>query len=77
MIAADDHRGLQFAIGNHFIEGQTKAVPVAEADPADAGRQTLKRDAFASHIQPSMQVVVVRKQFLDLLVCLVDVLRVA
>ncbi len=50
---------------------------LTQADPADARRQALKADALAGHVQPVVQVRVVRDQFLDLGVGLVDVLRVA
>jgi hypothetical protein len=52
-------------------------VPVAQPDPADARGQALERDALARHVEPLVQVGVVRKQLLHLLVGLVDVFRVA
>src|SRR3546814_18334818 len=44
---------------------------------ADARGQALELDAFAGHVEPVVQVLVVGDQFLDLGVGLVDVLGVA
>ena len=52
-------------------------MPLAQADPADARRQALEGDALAGHVEPAVQVRVVREQLLHLRVGLADVLRVA
>ena len=62
---------------HHLVEGQTGAMALAEADPADARRQALERDALARHVEPAVQVRVVGEEFLHLRVGLADVLRVA
>ena len=61
---------------DHLVERQPEPVSVPESHPADARRQSLERDAFARHVQPMVQMGVVRQQFLDLRVRAVDVLRV-
>src|SRR5690606_14777573 len=77
VVAADHHRGLQLAITHHLVERQAQAVALAQADPADARRQALEVDALGGHVQPTVQVGVVRDQFLDLGIGPGDVLRVA
>ena len=77
MVAADDDRRAEFAVADHFVEGEAEAVAIAEADPADARRQPLEGDAFLGHVEPVVQVRVVREQFLDLGVGLADVFRIA
>ena len=77
MIAPDHDRRFQLALRHHLVEGKTDAVPVAEPDPADARRQALEVDALPRHVEPVMQMLVVRQQLLHLLVGLVDILRIA
>ncbi len=60
MVAADHDRRLQLARGHHLVEGETEAMAVAEAHPADARRQALELDALAGHVEPVVQVRVVR-----------------
>ena len=67
----------QLAVLHHLVEGQAGAVALAQADPADARRQALEGDALAGHVEPAVQVRVVREQLLHLRVGLADVLRVA
>ena len=52
-------------------------MPVAEAQPADARRQSLERDALAGHVEPAVQVRVVGEELAHLPVGPADVLRVA
>ena len=52
-------------------------MALAEADPADAGGQALEGDALARHVEPVVQMRIVGDQFLDALVGLVDVFRIA
>src|SRR5689334_20601058 len=77
MIAADDDGRFHFAVFYHFIESETQPVALAEADPADAGGQALESDAFTRHVEPVVQVLVVWYEFLDALVGLVNVFRIA
>ena len=77
MVAADHHRRLQLALRHHLVEGKSQPMPVAEADPANARRQALKRDAIPRHVEPAMEMIVARRQFLHLRIGLVDVLRIA
>ena len=52
-------------------------MPVAEADPADARRQALERNAIARHVEPVVQMRVARRQLAHLGVGAVDVLGIA
>ena len=52
-------------------------MALAEAHPADAGGQALKGDAFAGHVEPVVQMLVVGDEFLDALVGLVNVFGIA
>src|SRR3546814_2723742 len=53
MVAADRHRRLQLAIGDHLVEGQAEAMALPQADPADARRQSLEVDALARNVERS------------------------
>ena len=77
MVAADDDGRAQLTRTHHLVERQAELGALAQTDPADTCRQPLERDALAGHVQPAVQVGVVRDQFLDLGVGLVDVLGVA
>ena len=77
MITSDHHRRLQLAIADHFVESEPEFVAQAEAHPADPRRQALEADPVARHVQPAMQVRIVRDEFLDLGIGPVDVFRVA
>ncbi len=76
MVATDHDRGLEFAAGDHLVELEAGAVPVAEADPADARRKPLERDALLRHVEPAVQALVLGEQLLHRLVGLVDIFRV-
>ena len=77
MIAADHDGGLQLAAGNHIVEHQPRLVPISQTNPANAGGQALKRNPVGGHIQPIVQMFVIRKQFLHRRVGFVDILRIA
>src|ERR1700754_1471145 len=68
---------LHFTVAAHLVKGEAQPVTLAQADPADARRQSLEADPLARHVQPAMQVRIVRDQFLYLRVGLVDVLGIA
>ena len=61
MVAADDDGRLELAGAHHLVEGQSGAVALAQADPADARRQALEGDALAGHVEPAVQVRVAGK----------------
>src|SRR5262245_14411653 len=75
MIAADDDRP-DLAFRHHLVEREAEAMPLAQANPANARRQTLERDALLRHVEPAMQMRVVRDELLHLRVGLGDVLRI-
>src|SRR5580704_13107311 len=77
MVAANHDRRLQFAAGDHLIEGEAEPMPVTKADPADSRRKSLKRDALARHVEPVMQRGIVGHELLHLLIGAIDILRVA
>ena len=76
MVAPNHNRGFQAAVAHHFVERQSQFVADAQTDPADARRQPLKGDPFPRHIQPVVQVAVLGQQLFDLLIGLVDILRI-
>ena len=76
VVAADDDGRLQLARAHHLVEGQAGAVALAQADPADACGQALEGDALTRHVQPAVQVGVLREQLLHLGVGLADVFGV-
>ena len=76
MVAADDHRCLQFTVAHHLVEREAKPVALTEAYPADACRKSLEVNPLGSSIQPLVEMLVVRDQLLDLRVGAVDVLGV-
>ena len=73
MVAANHDGGFQLATAHHFVEGQPQFGALTQADPADARRQALKADALAGHVQPVVQMGIVRDQFFDLGVGFVNV----
>ena len=73
MIASDNNRCFELAIAHHFVEGQRGLVALAQAQPADPCGQTLEGNALAGLVQPVVKMRVVRKQFFDLGIGLVDV----
>src|SRR5579864_3073688 len=77
MVAPDDDRRLELPARHHLVEGEAETVPVAEAHPADARRQTLKLDALAGHIQPVMQMAVLGQELAHPGIRPEDVLRIA
>src|SRR6185312_10146281 len=66
VIAPDDDRRLQLTLAHHLVEGEAEAMAIAEPDPADARRQALELNAFASHAKPLMQSVIVRQHLTHL-----------
>ncbi len=77
MVAADHDRRLQFAACHHLVEGEAQPMPVAEADPADPRRQALERNTLPRHVQPVVQVGVIRQQLLHLGIGAIDVFGIA
>jgi hypothetical protein len=77
VVAANHDRAFELAALHHLVEGQAGQVALAQADPADARGQALEGDAFASHVEPAVQVLVVGEELFHLRVGLADVFRVA
>src|SRR6266436_2963819 len=77
MVAADDDRRLDLALRHHRVEGEADARALAEAEPADACRQSLELDLLARHVEPVVEMAVAGDEFLDPRVGAVDVLRLA
>ncbi len=77
MITANRYRRCDFAIGHHLVEGETDQIALAQAKPADAGRQALKLDVPARLVEPILDEGVVRQEFTDLLIGLANVLGIA
>ena len=66
MVAADHDRRLELPARDHLVEREPEPVALAEADPADARRQPLKLDPLARHVEPAVQVRIVRESAPDL-----------
>jgi len=77
MVAADDDRRFELTLRYHLVEGEADAVPIAQADPADARGQALEADAFARHVEPIVQMRIVGQQLLHFRVGAIDVFRIA
>src|SRR3546814_5883643 len=52
-------------------------MAIAQSDPANAGGNALEFDARERHVEPVMQVLVVRQQFLDVFIRPENILQVA
>ena len=76
MIAADHDRRADLAALDGVVEREPGLGAIAVAEPADARRQTLERDAFAGEANPALERDVGGKQALDDLVRRRDVLRI-
>src|SRR5436189_1171355 len=77
MIATDNNRCLQLAARHHLVECEAKPVTIAKADPADPRRQSLELDPCSRHVEPIVEMLVVRHQLLHLGVGAVDILRIS
>src|ERR1700722_3693011 len=77
MVTPDDHRRLELAACDHLVERESKAMPIAQSDPADAGWQSLKSDPGVRHVQPAVQGLILGQQLLHALIDPIDVLRIA
>ena len=76
MVPADHHRSLQFSAPDHVVEGDPEPCTVGQTDPAYPCRKPLELDAFLRHLEPIMEMGILRNQFLHLLIGTVDVFRV-
>ena len=76
MVTANHHRRAQLTIFNHVVKGLGEAGTVFQTHPANACRQALEADALAGHVQPVVQVRVIRDQLFDLGVGFIDIFRV-
>jgi len=56
VVATDHDWRRELAVAHHLVEGEPEAVALTETDPTDTRRQSLKRDAFARHVEPAVQV---------------------
>ena len=77
MIAPDHDRRLQFAALHHLVECQARKVTLTQTEPANPRRQTLESNAVARHVEPVVDMLILREQLLDLGVGLVNILRIA
>jgi len=76
MIPANDNRCLEFTVSHHLVERKTKPVTLPQTDPANTCRQALKMDALTRRIQPGVKMLVIRDEFFDFRIGLVDILGV-
>src|SRR5512132_3648816 len=77
MVAADNDGRLQLTGADHLVEREAGPRTIAQTDPANARRQSLELDTRPRHVEPVVQMRVVRKHLLHLNVGLVDILGIA
>src|SRR5262249_902038 len=77
MVAADHNRCSKFPARHHLVKGKTETMPVTKSDPTDACGQALEFDARPRHVEPIVQMLIVRHQFFDLGIGTKNVFRVA
>src|SRR5207247_8200009 len=77
VVAADDDRRLQLPVSHHLVEGEARAMALAEPEPADSRRQALETDLFPGEVEPAQQGFVLREQIFHPGVGPRDVCRVA
>ena len=77
MVAADHDRCRDPARGDHVVEAHADPGPLAEAQPADPGREALKGDPVGRQADPPVQRLVVGELLEDGPVGGADVGRVA
>ena len=77
MVATDDDGRTHFAGCDELVEREPRLRSLAVAEPADARRQALVRDARLGHLDPASEAGVIREQLEDGTVGPFDVGRVA
>ncbi len=77
MITPDHHRRLDRTGPDELVDREPGARPVAETEPADAGREPLERDPFRCQLEPALEQLVVGEELAQRLVDRSDVGRVA
>src|ERR1700730_2419144 len=77
MVAADNDGRLQLTAADHLVEREAGPRTIAQTDPAYARRQSLELDTRPRHVEPGVQMRVVRKHLLHPGVGLVDIMGIA
>src|ERR1700726_3249765 len=77
MVATDHHRRGELAAAHHVVEAQPGEVALPGAEPADTRGESLEMHALAGGADPSMQPLVIGKQFEHRGVGARDVVRIA
>src|SRR5215204_5083303 len=68
MVPPYDYGGRDGAVGNQLVEAETRPVPLACPEPADARGEALETDLLAGLRDPARQTLVVRKELQDRIV---------
>ena len=76
MVAADNDRCRDLALLDQVVEHRSGLVSFAIAEPADAGRQALKRNPLLGQFDPAVQVLVLREELENRLIGAIDIFRV-
>ena len=76
MIAADHDRRGKLARGDHIIKRKAQFRAIAKPYPADTRGQALKGYALTRHIEPVMQMLVVRQKLFYFFICFIDIFRI-
>src|SRR5437879_9706709 len=53
VVSADDDRRLQLPVSHHLVEGEARAMALAEPEPADSRGQALETDLFPGEVEPA------------------------
>src|SRR4051812_9307857 len=77
MVATDHDRSLQLALLHQIVHGKPELRALSVAEPADAGGQTLKLDAFFRQIDPAAQDAILREHLEDQIISDHDIRRLA
>ncbi len=73
MISTNHHWCAQLTVFHHFVEGQPRLVTITQTDPANSRRKPLEGNTLLRHIEPVVQMGILREQFLHLGIGLTNV----
>ena len=65
MVATDDDRSFDLALGNELVEEQSGLLTLAVPEPADTSRQAFVFDALCGGVEPVVQVLVLGEELLQ------------
>src|SRR5580704_16101283 len=63
MVASDHDGSFEITFGDEVVESQAELVAFAVAEPADAGRKSLKFYFLLRHLDPALEMLIFREHF--------------